>query len=66
MKNIKDTIKELAFSAVSMAEETLTTSCGTEKKAAAIEYIISMLPIPIPFKGITTFLLSKIKNFLPI
>jgi len=57
--NIKSTITELAYKAVNMAEETLNTSSGKEKKTAAIEYIISMLPIPILFKGIVTTILSK-------
>lgn len=57
--NLKSTITELAYSAVNIAEETLSTSCGKEKKTAAIEYIISMLPIPSVFKGIVSTLLSK-------
>lgn len=58
--NLKNKIKELAYSAVTMAEETLTSSTGEEKKAAAIEYIVSMLPIPIIFKGIANVVLLKV------
>lgn len=57
--NLKENIKELAFSAVKMAEDTLSTSDGKEKKVAAIEYVISMLPIPAIIKYPTSLLLSK-------
>lgn len=57
--NLKNTITELAYAAVNMTEETLESSSGQEKKNAAIEYIISMLPVASPFKGIITVLLSK-------
>jgi len=57
--NLKQTITELAYAAVNMAEETLTSSTGQEKKTAAIEYILSMLPIVSPFKGIIAVVLSK-------
>ncbi|MDD3436158.1 MAG: phage holin, LLH family [Candidatus Gastranaerophilales bacterium] len=57
--NLKSTITELAYAAVTMAEETLSTSSGQEKKAAAIEYIISMMPIPVIFKSIVSAFLSK-------
>lgn len=57
--NIKDKITELAYTAVAVAEDTLNTSSGKEKKTAAIEYIISMLPIPIIFKGFISLVLSK-------
>ena len=57
--NLKNTITELAYSAVTMAEETFLTSTGQEKKAAAIEYIVSMMPVPSLFKGLISALLSK-------
>jgi hypothetical protein len=57
--NLKSKITELAYAAVTMAEETLETSSGQEKKAAAIAYVISMLPIASPFKSIVTAILSK-------
>lgn len=57
--NIKSTITELAYSAVTMTEQTLSSSTGQEKKAAAIDYIISMLPVVVPFKGLITLVLSK-------
>jgi hypothetical protein len=57
--DIKSKITELAYSAVSMAEETLSTSSGKDKKTAAIDYIVSMLPIPTIFKSIAIALLSK-------
>ena len=57
--NIKSKITELAYAAVSMAEETLGSATGKEKKSAAIDYIVSMLPLVAPFKGIVSFVLSK-------
>lgn len=57
--NLKCTITELAYTAANMAEETLNTATGKEKKAAAIEYIISMLPIISPLKKLTSLILSK-------
>lgn len=57
--NLKNKITELAYAAVNMAEETLSSSTGKEKKTAAIEYILSMLPIVSPFKGIIAVVLSK-------
>lgn len=57
--NLKSTITELAYAAVSMADETLESSTGQEKKTEAIKYIVSMLPIVSPFKGVVSFALSK-------
>lgn len=59
LSNIKIKISELAYAAVSMAEETLDSACGRDKKAAAVDYIVSMLPIASPLKGIISFILSK-------
>ena len=58
-KNLKTTISELAYSAVNMAEQSLDTSSGQDKKILAIEYVISMLPILPPMKKIAVILLSK-------
>lgn len=57
--NLKNKISELAYTAVSMAEETLNTSSGREKKEAAIDYVISMLPIPMILRNIVLIVLSK-------
>lgn len=57
--NLKNTITELAYSAVNIAEETLESSSGQEKKAAAIDYIVSMLPVPYFFKGVISMVLSR-------
>lgn len=57
--NLKSTITDLAFSAVTMAEETLATASGTEKKTAAIDDVISMIPVPAVFKSIISFVLSR-------
>ena len=60
--NIKSTITELAYAAVNMAEDTLNTASGQEKKAAAIEYVVSMLPLISPLKKIVSVVLSKFIN----
>ena len=57
--NLKSTITELAYAAVNMAEDTLDSASGQEKKSAAIEYVISMLPIIQPIKSIIGIILSK-------
>lgn len=57
--NLKSTITELAYAAVTMAEDTLKTSTGQEKKSAAVAYVVSMLPVAGVFKGIVCALLSK-------
>lgn len=57
--NIKETITELAYSAVNMAEQTLGTAEGQQKKNMAIEYIVSRIPIVEPFKKIIVLFLSK-------
>ena len=59
LSSLKETIKELAFSAVTIAEETLNTSSGQEKKNAAIEYVVAMLPVPAIFKTIISMFLSN-------
>lgn len=58
-KNLKSTITELAYAAVNMAEDTLDSASGQEKKSAAIEYIVAMLPIIQPLKSILAIVLSK-------
>ncbi len=57
--NIKSTITELAYAAVSMTEDTLSTASGKEKKEAAIEYVVSMMPLVAPLKKIVSYLLSS-------
>lgn len=57
--NLKPKITELSYAAVNMAEETLCDSSGQAKKTAAIEYVLSMIPVAAPFKGIIAVVLSK-------
>lgn len=59
LNNIKKNITDLAFSAVNIAEQSLDTTTGQEKKTLAIEYVVSMLPIFQPLKSIVVVLLSK-------
>lgn len=56
---LKITITDLAYSAVCVAEDSLTTSSGKEKKKAAIDYVISMLPVAEVFKGFIAIFLSN-------
>ena len=58
-KNTKKTIEELAYSAVSAAEQTLESASGEEKREMAVKYVVSMLPIVEPFKTIVVKLLAK-------
>lgn len=59
-KNIKNVIQELAYSAVNVAEQSLVSKTGKEKKEVALEYVISMLPIMPTIKPFMVFVLSKI------
>ena len=58
-KTIKETIKELAYSAVVMAETALGTGSGQDKKNMAIEFVVSRIPVIQPFKSIIAIILSK-------
>lgn len=58
-KNIKETIKEAAYTAVRMAETELSSATGKEKKAKAIEFVVSKIPVAQPFKSILVMILSK-------
>lgn len=57
--NLKNNIKELAYSAVLAAEETLNSASGQEKKVSAVNYVVSMLPVHFLFKKVITTFLSK-------
>lgn len=57
--NLKTKIKELAKSAVVIAEKTLGSCKGQEKKKMAVEYIMKYIPVPAPFKLLISFLLSS-------
>lgn len=59
LKDLKSNITELAYAAVNVAEETLSSATGQEKKKAALDYITSMLPIASPLKCVVSILLSK-------
>jgi len=58
-KNLKNTIKDLASTAVLLAEEQLSGEAGKKKKAAAIEYVISNIPAPVPFKKLIASILAS-------
>ncbi len=58
-KNIKETIKEAAYTAVRMVENELKTATGKEKKTKAIEFVVSKIPVAQPFKSILVIILSK-------
>lgn len=57
--NLKEKIKEIAATAVQIAEETLGSSKGKEKKQMAIEYIVSNIPVIAPLKRLISMLLSS-------
>jgi hypothetical protein len=59
LNKLKTKIKELAKIAVVIAEETLGSNKGKQKKKMAVEYITNKLPIPTPFKSIVIFMLSS-------
>ncbi len=58
-KNLKLKIKEIAMHAVQLAEDTLGSNKGKEKKALAIEYIVSHIPIIAPLQRLIAMLLSS-------
>lgn len=57
--NIKKQIKILAKKAVLVAEESLGSGRGQEKKKMAIAYVVAHLPLPIWLKNIISILLSS-------
>lgn len=57
-KHLKETIKQLAQSAVAIAEKALGSSTGQLKKKMAIEYVTSKLPVPAIFRSFIAALLS--------
>ena len=59
LKNIKETITDLAFAAVNHAENVLSTSSGQEKKRAAIDFVINRIPVLKPIKPIVVLILNK-------
>ena len=58
-KKLKAKIKEIAISAVFKAEETLGSNKGKEKKAMAIQYVISNIPLIAPLQKLIAMLLSS-------
>ncbi|MBR2526637.1 hypothetical protein IKE67_09255 [bacterium] len=58
-KNLKNTIKDLAYTAVTYAENALSKSSGKEKKKAAIDFLVNKLEIPLMFKPFVIFLLTN-------
>ena len=56
---LKSTIKEVSINAVKIAEETLGSNKGQQKKAMAIEFIVSKLPVSAPFKKLVAIIFSS-------
>lgn len=56
---IKETIKELAKTAVLKAEEALGSNKGQQKKEMAIKYVVDRLPVPSFLKTVISVLLSS-------
>lgn len=59
LKNLKVKIKELAKSAVIIAEKELGSNTGKQKKQMAIEYVLEHVPVPIFIKPFISLLLSS-------
>jgi len=59
LKNLKIQIKELAKSAVIIAEKSLGSNTGKQKKKMAIEYIINHISMPVFLKPFISLLLSS-------
>ena len=57
--NLKFEIKELAKSAVIIAEKKLGSNKGQQKKKLAVEYIVKYIPVPLPFKHFVSLVLSS-------
>lgn len=57
---LKTKIKEMAQVAVSVAEETLGSNKGKEKKQMAITYIVSRIPVIPPLQKLIAIILSKV------
>ncbi|OLA77936.1 MAG: hypothetical protein BHW55_03370 [Candidatus Melainabacteria bacterium 35_41] len=55
---LKVKIKELAKTAVKLAEEKLGSNKGKEKKEMAINFVVSNIPVPAPFKPAVKLFLS--------
>ena len=58
-KNLKSKIKEIALTAVQIAEETLGSQKGREKKEMAVNYIVKNIPVIAPFRKLIALLLSS-------
>ena len=56
---LKETIKELAKTAVVKAEEALGSRTGQQKKDMAIKYIVNNIPVFAPLKPLISMLLSS-------
>ncbi len=56
---LKETIKELAKTAVVKAEKTLGSRTGQQKKDMAIKYIVNNIPVFAPLKPLISMLLSS-------
>ena len=59
LKKLKTEIKELAKSAVIIAEKTLGSNTGKQKKQMAIEYVLNHIPLPIILKPLISMFLSS-------
>lgn len=59
IKNWKQTIKEQAKTAVLIAEKTLGSKKGKEKKEMAIKYITDHIPLPSIIKPLVILLLTS-------
>lgn len=59
LNNLKVKIKELAKSAVVLAEKSLGSKAGKQKKQMAIDYVLEHIPVPVFIKPLISLLLSS-------
>lgn len=59
LSKLKTKIIELAKIAVIIAEDTLGSNKGKEKKVMAVNYIVSNIPVPVLLKPLISKLLSS-------
>ena len=59
LKNVKEIIRNTAYTAVRLAESALKNATGKKKKEMAIQFIVSKIPVMQPFKSILVVFLSK-------
>lgn len=58
-ENLKKSIKELAKTAVVMAEKALGSEMGKQKKEMAVAYVVSRIPVPVPIRPLISLFFTS-------